>query len=100
MSDFTGKSNPGGVSPNMHKMFDGRNIATRPIPVIMDSSDMLAIKVAAANQRPKAYAVKMASGPRPKGTDVVFGTVISGGAFAGKVSFGTFNPASGVQETL
>jgi hypothetical protein len=97
MADYTSNANPGGVRPNMHKMFDGRNIATRPIPVIIDSSDLLAIRVAAANFRPKTYAVKMASGPRPKGTDVVFGTQVAGGA---KLAMGTFNPGSGLMETL
>lgn len=97
MPDFTSKSNPGSVRPAMKKMFDGRNIATRPIPVQIDSSDLLAIKVAAANQRPKTYAVKMASGPRPTGSDVVFGTQVAGGS---KLAMGVFNPASGVQETI
>lgn len=97
MPDYTAQSNPGRTAPKMTKLYDGRNVATRPIPVFLDSSDLLAIKVAAANQTPKTFAVKMASGPRPTGADVVFGTVVAGGA---SPAMGTFSPATGVQETI
>lgn len=97
MPDMTSQANPGRVKPKMTKMYDGRNVATRPIPVFLDSADLLAIKVAAANQTPKTFAVKMASGPRPTGADVVFGTVVAGGA---SVAMGTFAPATGLQETI
>ena len=97
MADFTAQANPGRSRPKMTKMYDGRNVATRPIPVFLDAMDLLAIRVAAANFVPKTFAVKMASGPRPTGADVVFGTVVAGGA---SPAMGTFNPASGVQETI
>ena len=95
--NLTGTSNPGTRSPQMTKMYDGRNVTTRPIPVVIDSSDLLAIRVAAANFRPKTFAVKMASGPRPIGADVVFGTVVAGGA---SPSMGTSGNMTGLMETV
>lgn len=83
---------PGSVRPNMHKMYDGQNVATRPIPVQVYESDRRAIAAAAGDQKPKAKAVNMPSGPRPSGTDAVFGSKVAGAA---KVDGGTFNPAVG-----
>jgi hypothetical protein len=82
-------ANAGSVKPNMHKMYDGLNVATRPIPVIIDESDRRAILAAAADQRPKQDVVNMPSGPRPSGTDAVFGTAVGGAA---KVRGGVYNP--------
>lgn len=90
-----GGSQPGRVAPRMTKMFDGRNIATRPIPVIADYGDMLALRAAAADLRPKVYAVNMPSAPHPAGTAAVFGAPVAG---ATSVRGGVFNPASGLGE--
>jgi hypothetical protein len=57
---------PGKVTPRVKKMFTGRG-KTRDIPVITDTSDLRAIKAAAADQKPKGQYVNMPSGPRPKG---------------------------------
>jgi hypothetical protein len=88
-------SQPGSVRPRMTKLYDGRNVATRPIPVITDYGDILALHAAAADQRPKGYAVNMPSGPRPAGAAPVFGTRVAGGA---KIRGGVFNPATGLGE--
>lgn len=88
----SGPAQPGSVRPNMHKMFDGQNVATRPIPVTVYESDRRAIDAAAADQKPKAKAVQMPSGPRPSGTDAVFGSKVPGST---NVNGGTFNPAVG-----
>jgi hypothetical protein len=90
-------SNPGTVRPKMTKLYDGRNVATRPIPVITDYSDRLAIMAAAADSRPKAFAVNMPSAPHPVGTAVVFGTPV---ANAVRARGGIFNPAQGLGEHL
>lgn len=79
---------PGSIKPRMTKLFDGRNMATRPIPVIHDTSDDRAIAASAADQRPKGENVNMPSGPRPKAGKVL-GKKISGG---GKVRAGVYNP--------
>ena len=97
MADYTAMSNPGKSRPKMTKLYDGRNVATRPIPVFLDASDLLAIRVAAANFVPKTFAVKMASGPRPTGADVVFGTVVAGGA---NPPMGTSGNVVGLMETI
>ena len=88
---------PGSVTPNMHKMYDGRNVATRPIPIITDYGDHVAAMAAAADQRPRTEAVQMPSTPRPQGADTVFGTVVPG---ATQVTGGDFNPATGLSETV
>lgn len=66
-----------GVKPRMMKMYDGRNVATRPIPIITDTSEQRAIAAAAADSQPKVRAVNMPSGPRPKGAEVVYGTSVA-----------------------
>jgi hypothetical protein len=84
----------------MKKMYDGRNVATRPIPIIVDSGERRAIAAAAADQKPKTSAVNFpTTGPRPGGADAVFGTKVTGAP--GNVinnRSGTFNPATGLQE--
>jgi hypothetical protein len=88
---------PGSVKPQMSQMYNGLNVATRPIPVITDYGDVLAAKAAAADQRPRTEAVNMPSKPRPSGADTVFGTQVPGSY---QFSGGVYNPASGVEETL
>ena len=44
-----------GVRPAMKKLFDGRNMATRPIPIISDVSEQRAIAAAAADQIGRAH---------------------------------------------
>lgn len=80
----------------MKKMYDGKNVATRPIPLIVDQSEIRAINAAAADQRPKTEAVNMPSGPRPAGAEAVFGTKVKG-APGNTVSDRTavFNPLTG-----
>lgn len=78
---------PGSHKPRMTKLFDGRNMATRPIPVIHDSSDDRAIRAAAADQKPLGEMVNMPSGPRPKSG--IFGKTTNAGA---KVRGGKYNP--------
>lgn len=81
----------------MTKLYDGRNVATRPIPVIVDSSERRAIAAAAADQKPKTSAVQFpTTGPRPGGADAVFGTKVTGAP--GSVIDGrsaSFNPITG-----
>lgn len=88
-----------GVRPNMKKMYDGRNVATRPIPLIVDESERRAINAAAADSRPKTFAVNFpTAGPRPGGTEGVFGTQVTGAP--GNVinnRAGTFNPLTGTE---
>lgn len=86
----------GGKRPAMKKMFDGRNMATRPIPVIVDQSEIRAINAAAADAKPKTSAVNFPqSGNRVSGADVVFGTKV---AAPGNVAKGgTFAPLTGTQ---
>jgi hypothetical protein len=86
-----------GVKPKMTKLYDGRNVATRPIPVYHDTADDRAIASAAAEQKPKTEAVNWPTGPRPAGTAAVTGTQISG---ATKVNGGVYNPSSGLSETI
>ena len=77
--------------PNMKKMYDGRNTATRPIPVSMDSGTERAIAVASSEQRPKHGVVNMPSAPRVAGADAVFGTRVAGSA---SIPAGIHSPAS------
>jgi len=95
MNDMAPKQ-PGKVKPNMHRMFDGRNVATRPIPVIVDVSEMRAIAAAAGDQRPKGAAVNMPSGPRPRGATVVLGTPT---ASLAHLKASVSNPATGITQT-
>jgi hypothetical protein len=79
----------------MSQMYTGLNVATRPIPIINDYSDQIAARVAAANQRPKGFAVNMPSGPRPPGIASVLGSKVGG---ATSVRGGVFNRATGLGE--
>lgn len=85
-----------GHRPRMMKMFDGRNMATRPIPINHDTADDRAIAAAAADQKPKTSAVQWNGGPRPKGVaDAVFGKKTSA---PGNVAKGAkFDPLTGTQ---
>lgn len=88
-----------GVRPRVSKMYDGRNVATRPIPVIVDVSEARAIAAAAADQRPKAAVVNMPSKPRPTGADTIFGTQVSSLANVTSVA-GIYDPAGGIDHTV
>lgn len=77
----------------MKKMFDGRNMATRPIPINHDSADDRAIAAAAADQRPKTSAVQWKGSPVTGVQEAVFGKQV---AAPGNVARGaTFNPLTG-----
>lgn len=84
-----------GVRASVKKMYDGRNVATRPIPLIVDTSEKRAIAAAAADSAPKTSAVNFpTTGPRPGGADAIFGTKVTGApGNAGKK--GVFNPLTG-----
>jgi hypothetical protein len=86
-----------GVRPRMAKMYDGRNVATRPIPIITDTSEQRAIAAAAADQKPKASVVNMPSKPRPAGADTILGTKT--GSYD-TTSKGVYNPSAGIEKTL
>lgn len=95
-----GKANrakqPGTVKPRISKMYDGRNVATRPIPIITYESDRRAIAAASSDQKPKHKAVNMPSGPRPGGIEVISGSKVSGSK---GLKAGTYNPATGLLHT-
>lgn len=77
----------------MQKMYDGRNTATRPIPIIVDTSEARAIASAAADSKPKVSAVNMPSGPRVVGAEAIYGTPV---AAPGNVARGAaWNPLVG-----
>ncbi len=85
------------VKPNMLKLYDGRNVATRPIPVYLDSSDIRAIAVAASEQQTRASAVNMPSRPSVAGVEAVFGTQVAG---AVRINAGVYAPATGAGGTI
>lgn len=98
MANRTVSPSTQGVRPRMSKMYDGKNVATRPIPLIVDSSDIRAIRAAAADQRPKTSAVNFPqSGPRPAGASVVFGTRVSGPGNVINSRTAVFAPLTGTQ---
>ncbi len=86
-----------GMPPRMQKMFDGRNMATRPIPIIVDASEARAIAAAAADQRPKGEVVNMPSKPRPTSSDTIFGVVVPRSS---NLSHGVYDPSAGTDTTL
>ena len=86
-----------GVAPRMNKMYDGRNVAIRPIPVIVDVSEARAIAAAAADQQPKASVVNMPSKPRPTAADTIFGTQVPRSA---QVNGAVFDPAAGIEHIV
>jgi hypothetical protein len=91
--NYTVSPSTTGVRPTTQKMYDGRNVATRPIPVIVDVSEARAIASAAADSRPKAYAVNMPSGKRIAGAEAIYGTVVS--APGNVVQGAVWNPLTG-----
>lgn len=84
-----------GHKPRMTKLYDGRNTATRPIPLVEYEGDKRASRAAAADQRPKGKATRMPQGPRVGGVSEVFGTPIKSAPRGG-----VFNPASGLGKTI
>jgi len=86
-----------GVRANMNKMYDGRNVATRPIPVIVDVSDARAIAAAAGDQAPLGNVVNMPSKPRPTAADTIFGTSVPRAA---QINGAVYNPSAGIEHTL
>lgn len=91
--NYTASPSSMGVRPRMQKMYDGRNTATRPIPIIVNSSEARAIAAAAADSRPKTSSVNMPSGPRVMGAEAIYGTPVSA---PGNVARGAaWNPLTG-----
>lgn len=86
-----------GVRPAMQKMYDGRNVATRPIPLIVDTSEARAIAAAAADQAPKGAVVNMPAKPRPTAADTIFGVQVPRSA---TVAGGVYDPSAGIDHTL
>lgn len=86
-----------GVRPMMNKMYDGKNVATRPIPIIVDVSEARAIAAAAADQAPKGAVVNMPSKPRPTAADTIFGTAVPRSA---TVNGGVYDPSAGIDHTV
>ncbi len=82
-----------GVRPVTQKMYDGRNVATRPIPLIVDVSEARAIAAAAADSAPKGAVVNMPSKPRPTAADTLFGAQVPRSA---DVRGAVFDPAVGI----
>lgn len=97
MANRTVSPSTGGVRPRMSQMYRGKG-ATRPIPLIIDQSEIRAIRAAAGDARPLASAVNFPmSGPRPAGASVVFGTQIAGPGNVINGRQGTFAPLTGLQ---
>lgn len=91
--NYTVSPSTSGVRASVKKMYDGRNVATRPIPIIVDTSEARAIAAAAADSKPKTSAVNMPSGRRVPGAEVMFGTPV---AAPGNVAKGAaWNPLTG-----
>lgn len=86
-----------GFRPRMNKLYDGKNVATRPIPIIVDASEARAIMAAAADQKPLGTVVNMPSKPRPTGADTIFGTPVARSA---TVAGGVAEPAFGTDSIL
>jgi hypothetical protein len=81
----------------MNQMYTGKNVATRPIPIVVDSSEARAIAAAAADQKPLGNVVNMPSKSRPTGADTIFGVQVARSAtIAGAV----YDPAVGIDTTL
>ena len=86
-----------GMAPRMSKMYDGKNVATRPIPIVIDISEARAIASAASDQRPKGAVVNMPSKPRPTGADTIFGTPVSRSANVGGA---VYDPMVGIDHIV
>lgn len=76
-----------GRAAKVTKLFTGRG-KTRPIPRVVDSSDITAAKVVAIQQTPRTSPTKAALGPRPS-TGGIFGSKANSSPKAG-----TYNPPS------
>ena len=97
MANYCVSPSTSGVRPTMNQFYNGRNVATRPIPVIVDVSEARAIAAAAGDQAPLGDVVNMPSKPRPTGADTIFGSPVSRSA---KVRGGVYNPAAGIDKIL
>lgn len=86
-----------GAAPRMMKMYDGRNVATRPIPLVVDVSEARAIAAAAGDQKPLGEVVNMPSKPRPTAADTLFGTQVPRSATP---RTGVYDPSAGINKTL
>lgn len=86
-----------GMRPRMNKMYDGRNVATRPIPLIVDVSEARAIMAAAGDSKPKGSVVNLPAKPRPSGADTIFGTPVARSA---QINGGVYDPAVGIDHTV
>lgn len=82
-----------GVRPLTQKMYDGKNVATRPIPIVVDVSEARAIAAAAADSAPKGAVVNMPSKPRPTAADTLFGSPVPRSA---TVNGAVYDPAVGI----
>lgn len=97
MANRTVSPSTQGVRPRMALMYRGKG-ATRPIPLIVDQSEIRAIRAAAADSKPLGSAVNFpTAGPRPAGTAVIFGTQIGGPGNAINAYTGIFAPLTGTQ---
>ena len=74
--------------PRMKKLFTGRG-KTRPIPRVVDASDIRAAKVVNAQQTPRTSATRDVFGPRPS-MGAVAGTKVAGS----RAKAGTYQPPS------
>lgn len=95
MPNYMVSPSTSGVRPRMRKMYDGRNTATRPIPLIVDQSEIRAINAAAADSRPKTSAVQFPTNQRPISTDAVFGSKVTGPGGVIDQRAGVFSPVTG-----
>ena len=95
MANYPVSPSTTGVRPRMQKMYDGRNTATRPIPLIVDQSEIRAINAAAADQRPKTSAVQFPTNQRPVTSDAIFGTKVTGPGGVIDNRAATFSPITG-----
>lgn len=86
-----------GVRPMMNQMYTGRNVATRPIPIVVDVSELRAIAAAAADQAPKGAVVNLPSKPRPTAADTIFGVQVPRSAF---VNGAVYDPSAGIDHTV
>lgn len=74
-----------GARARITKIFTGRNVATRPIPRIVDSSDRLAARKVQVEQTPRTSPVK-ALNPRYAAGGGVLGSKVRGDKGAGTYS--------------
>lgn len=96
MANRTVSPNTGGVRPRMSRMYQGKG-ATRPIPIIVDTSERRAIAAAALDTKPKLSVVNMPMNQRPSGSSTIFGTQISSLA---RINAGIYSPVVGGDLTI